>query len=498
MTLMYWQEANSDGITKMHNKNNIIGKNELKIYEVSLRGVIFIIAYVMYLIVFVYWSIQNWDIPSTIFQDAVFPWVLSSFVINIVGMLYVGRFKYYDISLWFMVLSYLFMFGHIITHLFNFTTTLEWNPASHFSEIDKYHSCIYAIFAICAFSITSILVRKESKLSLDITQYQSNELFYIGMACTIIGFICNILSSFSLVSATQAAGSYASYTSASRVGILDDIAFLFIPGIIYLLFSKKLSASREAVLFSFSIMYFLAIMTLSGSRKTAIFAILALLLSYLITRKKSYLSIGKILILCLFAYLFLNLIYVIREMRFDLASVVPSYIGSLKSLSFLNEMTSETLTETGLTLYSLVGIISTVPTIFPYEYGMTIIRTIPSILPIGWAVGDFFNQAASTYVINRYIGLPVGASMIGDFYWNWGFFGGCIASGIFGVILSKTSNRLLSDRRLYPVYFSAFYIVLIGVRAGIFELFRPLLIVVFVPLIIGKLYTHYHKESNHD
>ena len=66
-----------------------------------------------------------------------------------------------------------------------------------------------------------------------------------------------------------------------------------------------------------------------------------------------------------------------------------------------------------------------------------------------------------------------------------------MATLLFGYILAVARNKLIVSHELLPLYFSITYIVLIGVRAGFFELARPLFLVVFVPYLISIFYDHY-------
>ena len=111
-------------------------------------------------------------------------------------------------------------------------------------------------------------------------------------------------------------------------------------------------------------------------------------------------------------------------------------------------------------------------------------RTIPTLLPIGWLFPEFFGRAASTTVINTYTELPVGASLLGDFYWNFGFAGGMFAAFLWGWLLAKVTAAFLKRPNRAAMYFSMFFVVLLGVRAGIFELFRPFVMVFLLPMFI--------------
>lgn len=481
-----------NGISHMKNEKSLRMRDRAK--SIPRQKILFLSIYIIYLILFAAWSISIWNRPAGTYQELIFPWMISSLVINTIGLIIVDKRKYYDVCVWFLVLSYAFMFGHVFTYVSEMQTTLLWDPTAVYSRQAKFHAAIYAVAALCSFTVGCMVAGTAKPIDYKTKVGANDRLFYIGVGCLLAGLICNVYSSWSVVSVTQAAGSYASYTDASTNGVVTSIGFLFVPGVIYLLFSQKLTSSGQLLLFGGSVVYFLSVMTLSGSRKTAIFAIVALALAYIVSRTPK-LSILKLTGICVLGLLFLNLVYVIRETRFDLLEVIPTFLESVKSLDFLESILGESLTEMGLSFYSVVGIVQTVPAVFPYELGMTIVRSVCSILPIGWAVGDFFDAGSSTYVVNQYLGAPVGASIFGDLYWNWGFIGGCIASLAFGAILALMFNRLAFSIELLPQYLSIGYVLLIGVRSGFFELARPLFLVVVVPLLIDFMYLHYRSRK---
>jgi hypothetical protein len=225
-------------------------------------------------------------------------------------------------------------------------------------------------------------------------------------------------------------------------------------------------------------------MLLSGSRKTQVFGIVAVVLCYLSTYRPPKFSLFKKIFIVLGGTVFLNMIYIIREYRNTLSQVVPAFFSSLTSFEFVKNVIPETLAETGITFGSVASVIRCVPDVFSYEYGLTLIRSVISILPIGWLIPGFFEKAATTNTINKYLNLPVGGSLFADFYWNWGVFG-IIAALVFGIVLAVVSSK--TQQKSKEVYFSLLYIILIGVRAGLFEIVRPLFIVIFVPWSIGYL-----------
>ena len=477
----------------MHNsKSNVI------------KNIFILIAFVLYMISFLFWysTVDFFEVSFTGYAELIFPWLLIAMAIQLISFLFVKKVRYIDIGLWFVVLSYLFMYGNVFVEVFNMQTVLLWNPIASYTNEELLESAVYVNCCVNMLSLGYLINYRPIELYNKSDVLQGNletdneQKYYIGKVLIFIGFTCSLITSLNLISVTQAYGSYTAYAQAGSAGLIDDFAFLFVPGIIYVLVSRKLDSFKGLLLTGFSILYFLVVMMLSGSRKTQIFAILALVLCFLWVYRPKKLGVGKTIVLLILGTVFLDMIYIIREYRTDLDEVIPAFFDSLTNFEVIGNLLGETLTETGISFCAVASIIKCVPTVFPYEYGMTILRTIPSFLPIGWLFPDFFNKASSTIVINQYLNLPVGDSLYGDFYWNWGGFFGAFAALILGVVFSNMFKKLKAGST--EVYFSVLYIVLIGVRAGIFELFRPLFMVVFIPWLLKLILRKRNKVTSYE
>lgn len=450
------------------------------------------------LLVFSLWTKESYSQLTYVgYEKKIAPWIILFLILDIAGLLFVKRVRYTDISLWFISLSFLFMFGHVFLYAFDLQTTLVWNPGTQYGNDIKIDSILYALYSINLMFCGSFLSRSAIQdTGMQTGKGASRFVRKVGVLCLIVGVPASLLYSLSIVSVTQAAGSYAAYTEASSSGIIDDLSYLLVPGVIYLLCSKTIGKKGNLLITIAACLYYCAIMMLSGSRKVALFAIVAIMLCYM--SQKADGKSGKRLYLvayALLAILLLDLLYVIRDNRFDLASIPGKYLESLGSLDFIKTLAGETFAETGLTFYSVVNIVKTVPSVFPFECGMTFVRTLVSTLPIGWLVGDFFAQASSTQVINSYVNIPAGSSLIGDFYWNFGAIGGAAFSFLFGMFLAKIYERSKSDPHSKAFYFSVVYILLIGVRAGVFELYRPFIIAAVLPYILFRYFISKEARS---
>ena len=462
----------------------------------SIKNLAIFLSISLYTIIYIIWYLNiNLSIIGN-YAKVLFPWIVAAMVIQLTCFLWIKKVTMFDIGLWFLVLSYFFMYGYIFIGYFNLETTLLWAPIKGYNHSTLFQANFYVNLSLNMFSLGYLLnykVDKErgsknyfregvSRRNFD--EVYDKRKYKIGIILCIIGGVCQFISSWTLVKVTQNAGSYTAYTQAASSGIIDDIAFLFVPGVIYILSSRNLTNTKAFIFTGIVIAYFSLIMLLSGSRKTQIFGIVAVLLAYLHKYKPPKLKFYHKAFMVLGSVLFLNMIYVIRENRVNLSQMIPIFIESLKSLDFLKILLPEILAETGLTFCSVASVVYCVPSVFSFEYGMTLLRSTVSILPIGWLFPDFFKKATTTMTINKYMNLPVGGSMFADFYWNWGYFG-IFAAFIFGMLLSICFTKL--SRKFSEIYFSLFYILLMSVRAGVFELVRPVFIIIFIPWLIKSI-----------
>lgn len=422
------------------------------------------------------------------YAEVLFPWIIAALLIQLCCFILIKKVSMIDVGLWFLLLSYLFMYGYLFIDFFDLQSSLLWTPIKEYSQSILFNSASFVNLSLNMFSLGYLLLCKNDRVSSPVQHEQSDlcdiKKYRVGILLCIIGGICQLITSLTLITVTQNAGSYTAYSQAASSGLIDDVSFLFVPGAIYILTSKKLNGSKALIFTGIIVLYFSMIMLLSGSRKTQVFGILAVALCYLYTYRPPKFKLYKKLLIIIVGIIFLNMIYVIRENRMNLSQVVPAFLTSLTNFDFFKNLIPEILAETGITFCSVASVIQCVPKIFPFEYGVPILRSVVSILPLGWLMPDFFVKASTTTTINSYLELPVGASLFGDFYWNWGMFG-IVFSFIFGIILAVGSVKLY--KKSNEVYFSIFYIILIGVRAGVFEIARPLFIVVFVPWLFNAI-----------
>lgn len=457
---------------------------------------------IMFIMLFFIWIIFNWDKQDVIyeFNSILFPWVCILIVVQMISFK-IKNVPFYDFGLWFVSTSYLFMFGYLFRDAFRMDTGLIWNPIVNFTNVELFHTYIFVIISLEMFSIGYLMFYRKSNVikKSDFRKIIPDKRMYItGIILISIGGLSKLINDFRIISVTQSANSYSAFSDSVGSGIVDDLAYLLLPGLFFLFFSGCIKERTKKIIFILMLLYFVSMMMLTGSRKIQIFSILSLFLGFEFSLDKVNFSIRRTSLYTFLGILVLNILIIIRDNRFDLVSIGPELITKITSFNLLENIVGEILAETGLTVLSVVSIIKVVPNLMPFQYGMTYIRTIPSVLPIGWLLGDFFNLASSTYVINSYTKLPVGSSFIGDLYWNWGYIGGAFAAFLSGILISKFMyvSRKNNIRKNSALYFSVFSQLIILVRSELFDVFRPITMLILVVFFVDKFMNNFWRVKN--
>jgi polysaccharide pyruvyl transferase WcaK-like protein len=455
----------------------------------------------LFITFFLIWVSINWNSREVLnnYNARLFPWICGLIFVQMVSFV-LKKVPFYDFGFWFVVISYPFMFGYLFRDVFELETVLLWNPIVSYENSELFHAHIFIMLSLELFSIGYLLAyRKPIALKKDDLHKlgPDKRLYYIGIILFLIGGISKLINDVHIISVILSANSYSAYSGAVSSGLWDDLAYLMLPGVFFIFFSDCIKERTKNTIFVIVLAYLVCMMMLTGSRKIQIFSILSIFLGHEFSLKKRLFSIKRIIAYAFLAIVTLNVLITIRDYRFDLASIVPAFFQKLFSFNLFENIIGETLAETGLTMLSIASIVKLVPHTLPYQYGLTYIRTLPSFLPMGWLVGDFFNLASSTYVVNSYTGIPVGSSFIGDLYWNWGYFGGVIAAFLFGVLICRFVNisSKYNTRKSCAMYFSIFSQLIILVRSELIDIYRPIIMLIIVVFVLEQFKINNRRVS---
>jgi len=407
---------------------------------------------------------------------------IQLYSLNILG------YKFYEFQYIFLVLSYIFFFGRIWLQYFKLDIDIFWVLHKYYNLSIMYNTGIYVIFCI-EFLFLGMIVKTHcyNFVNLNIEDIDNISIFYTGITLLIIAVPCRLYTDAYSIFTTSASGSINSIISPT--GLVDDLAYLLIPGIICIMEAKS---KQKTWIFISVIVYFIIIITKTGDRRYYVAGILALLAYYLLTenkhKKKKY--ILKIGILIILIAIFLNFLEIIRDIRIG---GLVSFSSFIKNYGFnvlkLNNLIWNVLAEFGISFFSVVAVIENVPLYIPFQLGSTFIKSIPSVLPIGNLVGDYFRNASPSTIINEYTGLPVGSTLFGDLFVNFSYYG-IFSCFITGIILSKIFNKkkIINNDLKRVLYYSQFYVLINLIRSSFFEIVRPFIWCTIIPIMVYNIY----------
>lgn len=398
--------------------------------------------------------------------------------------------NYSDFSLWFILLSNVFMFSRVYLIAFNLNEDIFWDLLSRYPESLLYETGLI-VLCILQGIFTGLTLQKKSKKinnSIFLMKLEKRDLkkglYNTGLILLLISLPFRLFIDINNIFHAQSASSYSSVSVQS--GIVDDISLLFVPGIIYILSSKKKSKKKYLFMLTIVISYFIGIMILTGDRRYPVTAIIAFVLCYMETFNRK-MSLRKIVLYLLSGSFLLNVLSVIRNIRSENLTSVYDFFSTYGKIILTNNPILETLSEFGLSFVSVVGVVKNIPEVIPFQKGLSFFGALPSVFPVGWLLGDFFQKVSISRLINNIEDYPVGATIIGDLYANFGWLSIFIGI-IVGIVLAKmfqlNNNRIVEYQRAN--YFSLFYILINLVRSSFFEMVRPTILVYIIPL--GILY----------
>lgn len=412
--------------------------------------------------------------------------------------------NFFSFEIWFVIFSYLFMFGQlIIVGLFGIEkiTALGYNRNVldyRYSSDEMFRA---AIFILCCIQsmVTFFVIKSNKKCEIITKQYP--EILSAAIVMILIGLPCHLIYSVRMISIAQNFNSYDAITEKS--GLVDDFANFFIYGLICLIFSKYISRKKLNILLLIVICYFIIIMGLTGDRRYQVVSIMVLLLAFLKSKKTKF--SWKYIFLCVTGYFMLLLFYVLREIRTDsLVSGVKLFQIILEKLGSNTNILLQTLYEFGGSFYTVCLGFKYMPQVIPFKYGLTIISGIISIIPLG-----FLYQNMKIFTVGRLgaelmkVGsTTVGTSIFADLYGNFGFIGGIIFSAFIGFILMKifySKKDKFSKGYFEARYYILFYALIHIVRASFTEVIRTsvwgLIILYISSLAFNKIIIKHHVKN---
>ncbi|PWW31278.1 O-antigen polysaccharide polymerase Wzy-like protein [Cytobacillus oceanisediminis] len=428
---------------------------------------------------------ENWAVIISIIS-------IATLFIQLISQKKLG-FGIYDFVIYFFLFSHIFMFGNIYLIAIDKAEFISWGLI-HRYEIGLLIES--ALFILCYLQLLNLgivcftkIKRNDVKNNTKINQSVVKK---IGIVLVLISFPFKIFIDIKNAVVAQTVGTY--YALETRSGISDDIATLFVPSIIFLI-NSSLNKKIKNILVGIFILYSILIMILTGDRRYQFIGIIVVLLNYFYINKIKF-KLSKTIAYSAMGVLVLNMLTKISEIRQNSLLSVSQFFSEYWSKFFSFDFIYKIFGEFGLSFITVVIAIKNIPTLIPYQGGFSFWGAIPSIFPIGWLFPDFFHRVSIFRRLNEIEGYPVGASLPGELYANFGWIGLIIAFVTGGFIGRYIKFVSMDSSFKIAQYFSVFYILINLVRASSLEVTRNIFIIIIIPYLIYYFLRSMREKSN--
>lgn len=439
------------------------------------------LAMIVYLLFQSTFDHNNWFVGIAIFA-------FVQMVLQILFMLK-QSIKIYDFRIWFILLSYLFMFGK--QFLATILSDTKYNGVVIFHRLydasTMYHSSLYIILCIHAVFVGFFITKKKSNFFTSVQEEPADNTLYItGIILTVVTFSCALITDVSNIITIQASGKYADISGG--IGLIDDFGLLLAPSILHLLFCGKLTKKKSFLLLCSVSIYYIIVMTLTGDRRYPIISIIVLFLAYM--QIYSFKFRIKHFVYILLSLIMLNFFVVLREIRqgnMVSFSVFFTTYG-LRLFDFSNTI-FETLNEFGTSFYTVCLGFKGFPDLFSYRYGSTLLSGVIGIIPLGplYTNSYIYKYGRVVDIVNSYFRTHPGGSIYEDMYTNFSYFAYIILIAFGYLIYNLIFKDSYDNRKKMIRYYILFYALIHLCRASFTEVIRTAVWGLFIPLFIYNI-----------
>lgn len=415
-------------------------------------------------------------------------------------IIYIKKYSYTDFIPWFVVFQFLFLYGRIIVRAMGRDDDIAWKLFVRFSEKTMFEGALFClVFSQAIFTgmlLTSVkntacsistVISKKKKLN---AYYTSSRIAFLGWGVFFttlpIKVYCNLLT----IIASRVGSGYV--ISGDYNGVLQTLSYIPVSGLILVLCSKEFNKKKTRLIFIIFLVYEVFYMIFSGDRRQEVIGIMALVLCYC----KLYsvrIDLKKILLVIFIVIFGLTFLATIRTGRRSVFYSLKDFISLFLEVMSKN-LIVETFGEFGSTFFTVVSTVAYYPSINPFALGLTYIAGLAIIIPgiMTQLFPVIFKYGSIGSACNTISGLPLGGSLAMDMYGNFGLYG-CITSILLGYILGKIfKNNDINFLSNYSIakYYILFFILMNGVRAGFYELTRPVAYTFILIFLFNKIYSY--------
>lgn len=387
----------------------------------------------------------------------------------------------------FAICLYLFHTGHIVIKLFSPDYTFGLDLENVLGYETYILSALFSLFFItlCVLGIVYSQSMNDKNLLNNVIPHAFNKkkLRFVGIGILLISFPFHLTNSILTIHLTTE-GDYFDSFNAGTSGTASAFASFLVMAITVMMFAYSKEKTKLYSIYLVSVAYYAWTM-LSGSRGKAVIAIVYLTFVLL---KFVKISPGKLVIMGGGGYFALTSLTAIAQLR-NMGNMSLDKI--LVAMSEVENPIVAILEEFGGTQQT-VGLVIKWSEENAFKYGESYIQSVVSIFPnIGGIFTEINDQAN---FITKLRGAYIGGSLIGESYYNFGFWGIVIAIIIGAVVgrISMNMEKLFLQREYekLALYTMPCYSILWWIRDAFNGICRS---TVWSLLLIGGFYYVWEK-----
>lgn len=380
-------------------------------------------------------------------------WFMIFFLVSILQLiihlifLYANEKKFFTFPIFFMILSYIFNFGHIPLKAFG--TEFGKNVLYPMWYIDFPTYQLSALFALLSqmmifFGIYLFIrfaqknILNSQKIYHQLPKISLKTIRILGYMCIAIGLIPTLYIDISkLILFIQ--GGYTNTFNLNIHDFIEVVANFFNFGIFALIIGYSKQRKVANIIFVSTIGYKVIMMS-SGGRGEAIVFLLGLFIVW--ENLVMNLSVKQIIYLLIIGYFGLVLLNFIASMR-NIPSFQIDKIMHILWVSFADNQIVTALSEFGSTFSTLCFTIKSNPSpTFGLNYIFPIILILPNIAGFNSGVVD---QMIFTKHINTF-NQPIGGSYIAELFYSFHWFGWIFAI-VLGILIGYISFKISQSQK---------------------------------------------------
>lgn len=418
--------------------------------------------------------------------------------INIILLKAICRLPIISIPNLFLAFSMLFHCGQIIKKGFGIagTVPLPFENYADFSVIQNafYFYIFSQVFLAIAIGLTAVSKRETFAAPERWNRRAHVDASIYGKILLIIGLIPRMyIDILSLLGA--ATGGYEGVYSLYIPQMVQSLGFFFDAGLLFLLFGTELRKKRRA-LFIIVIIYKCTMMA-TGARQDKVTYLLIWFYVYFFILNR--ITIKKLLLLvvaCIVGFMFISAIGTIRAGD----AVNLSQVLKLLTSGTMTNVLGGALGEFGSAFNTLEVAMQYTPSHIAYGYGRSYIAGCLSVIPV--VISKIPPLAESVVFLEqlpRTITFAFGGSYLGEFYYNFGWFG-VLGSCVLGAVLARLHNVLAPGNCDSTAYKSWCAILatamMLFVRGYFTDMVQRLVWVYFAVYLISYCVGHRRKLTN--